>query len=78
MAKKDKPEVLVPVEKVAYLLAAQFDSPCNYTPLDEEMVEYCGESCDMDDVACWERWLIKRLKGGKNNDGSLRQTEQEH
>ena len=44
---------------VAEHLADGFDSPCNYSPLDEEMFDYCGGiegECDCDDaVECWKR-----------------------
>ena len=44
---------------VANHLADGFDSPCNYSPLDEEMFDYCGgveSECECDDaVECWKR-----------------------
>lgn len=44
---------------VAKHLADGFDSPCNYSPLDEEMSDYCGDvegECECDDaVECWKR-----------------------
>ena len=44
---------------VAKHLADGFDSPCNYSPLDEEMFDYCGGvegECECDDaVECWKR-----------------------
>lgn len=44
---------------VAKHLADGFDSPCNYSPLDEEMFDYCGGiegECNCDDaVECWKR-----------------------
>lgn len=46
-------------DMVAKHLADGFDSPCNYSPLDEEMFDYCGGvegECDCDDaVECWKR-----------------------
>lgn len=46
-------------DMVAKYLAEGFDSPCNYSPLDEEMFDYCGGvegECDCDDaVECWKR-----------------------
>ena len=46
-------------DMVAKHLADGFDSPCNYSPLDEEMFDYCGGAegeCDCDDaVECWKR-----------------------
>ena len=44
---------------VANHLADSFDSPCNYSPLDEEMFDFCGGvngECNCDDaVECWKR-----------------------
>lgn len=44
---------------VAKHLADSFDSPCNYSPLDEDMFDYCGGvegECNCDDaVECWKR-----------------------
>lgn len=46
-------------DMVAEHLADGFDSPCNYSPLDEEMFDYCGGiegECECDDaVECWKR-----------------------
>ena len=46
-------------DMVAKHLADGFDSPCNYSPLDEEMFDYCGGiegECNCDDaVECWKR-----------------------
>jgi len=54
-------------DMVAKHLADVFDSPCNYSPLDEEMFDYCGGvegECECDDaVECWKRvfkmWSIE-------------------
>ena len=44
---------------VAEHLASSFESPCNYSPLDEDMFDYCGGvegECNCDDVVeCWKR-----------------------
>lgn len=44
---------------VAKHLADSFESPCNYSPLDEDMFDYCGGvegECECDDaVECWKR-----------------------
>lgn len=44
---------------VANHLASSFESPCNYSPLDEDMFDYCGGvegECDCDyAVECWKR-----------------------
>lgn len=46
-------------DMVAKHLADSFDSPCNYSPLDEDMFDYCGGvegECNCDDaVECWKR-----------------------
>ena len=46
-------------DMVAKHLADSFESPCNYSPLDEEMFDYCGGvegECDCDNaVECWKR-----------------------
>lgn len=40
-------------------LAKNFESPCNFSPLDEDMVDYCCENykeCNcLDDIECWDR-----------------------
>lgn len=41
-------------EVFAKYLADLFGCPCNYSSLDEEMANYCGDECNMnDDVDCW-------------------------
>ena len=57
---------MVSKHKVAMFLAELFDSPCNFSPLDEEMWGYCDEcqclvSSDSN-VGCWERVIEKKLK----------------
>ena len=60
---KAKPVDAVPIEKIARLLADTFSNPCNFSPLDEEMFEVCGENCDMDDEKCWGRWIKLKMDG---------------
>lgn len=48
-------------DSVANMLKELFDSPCNFSPLDEEMYDYCDE-CMMDDVACWKKVIDKKCK----------------
>lgn len=40
-------------------LAENFGSPCNYSPLQEDMIDYCCEKYEecncMNDVECWNR-----------------------
>lgn len=49
--------------KIASMLAKHFDCPCNFSPLDEEMFEYCQYECGMDNVTCWNRVIEKTLHG---------------
>lgn len=57
---------------VANMLAKYFDCPCNFSPIDEEMFDFCNECCN-DNVICWEKVIEKsnaearlaELKGGK-------------
>ena len=59
----DTPTVdAVPIIRVARLLSDTFSNPCNFSPIDEEMMEICGDCCDMNDERCWERWLKHRLE----------------
>ena len=48
--------------KIQEFLADNFDCPCNYSPIDEEMASYCGDKCrEIDPYAeggcekCWEQ-----------------------
>lgn len=58
---------------VANMLAKYFDCPCNFSPIDEEMFDFCNECCN-DNVICWEKVIEKsnaearlaELKGEKN------------
>lgn len=52
-------------DKIAKFLAEYFDCPCNFTPLDEEMWDYCKDRCQDDDKECWRRVLEKVLKESK-------------
>lgn len=55
MIKKEK-------KKLAKFLADTFGCPCNYSPLGEEMQEYCYrnyEDCVDDDTDCWLRVINK-------------------
>lgn len=57
---------------VANMLAKYFDCPCNFSPIDEEMFDFCNECCN-DNVICWEKVIEKsnaearlaELNGGK-------------
>lgn len=47
--------------KIATMLAKYFDCPCNFSPIDDEMFEYC-QDCGMDNVTCWGRVIEKTIK----------------
>lgn len=49
--------------KIATMLAKYFDCPCNFSPIDDEMFEYCQDDCVMDNVTCWGRVIEKTLHG---------------
>lgn len=65
-------------DMVAKHLADGFDSPCNYSPLDEEMFDYCGGvegECDCDDaVECWKR-VFKMWKKQDEEEAERRWNE---
>lgn len=64
----------VPVEEIARLLADTFSSPCNFSPLDEEMYDVCGKNCDMDDEKCWARWIKLKMDGERREDDAKEST----
>lgn len=48
--------------KIAMFIAEVFGCPCDYSPLDEEVQEYCNknyEDCVDDDTGCWLRVIDK-------------------
>lgn len=53
----------IDTEQIAKYLAERLDCPCNFSPIDEEMFEFCRErECNSDESrVCWER-VIARLK----------------
>lgn len=53
----------VPLDKLCRMLAKYIGFPCNYSPIDEEMADYCGDQCEMDDIGCWENVLSKWMEG---------------
>ena len=71
-ALRERLEEAVNKRVVANMLAKYFDCPCNFSPIDEEMYEFC-DSCAMNDVDCWEKVIEKNiaearlaeLQGGK-------------
>ena len=48
-------EVAERQDKFFAYLAETFGSPCNYTPLDEEMYEFCKDTCQYNETECWRR-----------------------
>lgn len=63
---------------VAEHLASSFESPCNYSPLDEDMFDYCGGvegECDCDNaVECWKR-VFKMWKKQDEEEAERRWNE---
>jgi hypothetical protein len=53
----------VTLDKLCEWLAKYIGFPCNYSPIDEEMADYCGDQCEMDDIGCWEKVLSKWMEG---------------
>lgn len=55
----------------AEIVAEIFGSPCNYSPIDEEMRMNCDcehfcYSAEQSDTKCWQRYFdLKRKEGGK-------------
>lgn len=63
---------------VAEHLASSFESPCNYSPLDEDMFDYCGGiegECNCDNaVECWKR-VFKMWKKQDEEEAERRWNE---
>lgn len=51
----------IDTEQIAKYLAERFDCPCNISPIDEEMYEFCEECNSDESKVCWEK-VIARLK----------------
>lgn len=46
------------MNKLAQFMYDNFDWPCNFTPLDEQMADFCGDDCDCyydNPIACWKQ-----------------------
>lgn len=56
----------VPLDKLCSMLAKYIGFPCNYSPIDEEMADYCGDQCEMDDIGCWGKVLSKWMEEQQN------------
>lgn len=69
---RERLEKAVNKRVVANMLAKYFDCPCNFSPIDEEMFDFCNECCN-DNVICWEKFIeknnaearLEELKGGE-------------
>lgn len=67
-ALRERLEKAVDKTIVSEMLAKYFDCPCNFSPLDEEMLAYCRDNCVDDNIECWIRVINKKcaeLKGEK-------------
>lgn len=64
---RERLEKAVDKELIAKYLAGLFGCPCNFSPIDEEMYDYCGEDCRCSNIECWNRVIarMKELKGEK-------------
>lgn len=62
-ALRERLEKLYDKKVIANMLARLFSCPCNFTPLDEEMFDYCNDDCVMEDAVCWERVIDKEMRG---------------
>lgn len=51
------------IDFICEVIAELFDSPCNYSPIDEQMFadKYCESHCGkITDKECWEQYFEKR------------------
>ena len=51
------------IDFICGVLAELFDSPCNFSPMDEYMFqdEYCEHHCGkVEDKDCWKRYFEKK------------------
>ena len=62
-ALRERLEKLYDKKVIANMLARLFSCPCNFTPLDEEMFDYCNDDWVMEDAVCWERVIDKEMRG---------------
>ena len=59
-------------------LAELFGSPCNFSPINERMLESkrCADDCgDVDDFECWHRYFITRYNYFVNRLGKAQEQE---
>lgn len=55
MTKPHDKEIEEFTNMIAKHLADSFGCPCNFSPLDVEMYDYCDECNSDDTVECWKR-----------------------
>lgn len=55
-------------DKFFAYLAETFSCPCNFSPLDEEMWEFCEDTCQNDITECWRRVAKMVAKGVQEDD----------
>lgn len=58
------------MEKIFEVLAEQLGCPCNFSPIDEYMLESggCEDCCgEIPDKECWSRYLQTKIVGGSEN-----------
>lgn len=61
------------IDFICGVLAELFDSPCNFSPMDEYMLqdEYCEHNCGkVADKDCWKRYFEKRWADRKTENCS--------
>ena len=69
------------VDFICELLAEWFDSPCNYSPMDEQMFKdnYCESHCGkITDAECWKRYFEKMWADRKTESDSEKPNSCEH
>ena len=69
------------VDFICELLAEWFDSPCNYSPMDEQMFKdnYCESHCGkITDAECWKRYFEKMWADRKTESDSEKPNNCEH
>ena len=55
------------MDKLFAYLADALGCPCNYCPLDEEMYEFCEDTCQNNETECWRRVAKMVAERGADN-----------